>query len=133
MDTQKSMGEDSALEIGADLSLDEPGDGRILPSRTSQEGFELPANDFMKQGLFGLVAFVFDGGDESTGTMKWGAALHATANDVPRQLRREALGETDQPCAQIRRSSHSSNGSEPEPPGSHAKRDHMDSSLLNGR
>ena len=82
MDTQKSMGEDSTFEIGADLLLDEPGNGRTLHSRPSQEGFELPANDFMKQGLFGLVAFVSDGGEESIGTMR-ARLLPATASGVP--------------------------------------------------
>ncbi len=46
MDTQKSMREGPALEIGADLSLDESGDGGALPSRASQEGLEFIANDF---------------------------------------------------------------------------------------
>jgi len=130
MDAQNSMSKYPAIEIRADLSLDEPSDGRALPSRPSQKGLDLLADDFVEKGLFGLMAFVWDSGDESAGTMKWGAAQPATANDGPRQLRREALGETDQPCAQIRRSSHSSNGSGAEPPGSHAKRDRTDSSLL---
>ncbi len=77
MGTQKPMSEYPALEIRTDLSLDEPSDGRALPSRPSQEGFELFTNDLVQKRRFGLVAFVLDGGDESTGTMKWGAALHA--------------------------------------------------------
>jgi len=60
MDAQKSMGEHPTLEIRTDLSLDEPGDGCALPSRPSQERFDLPANDFVKQGLFGFAAFVLD-------------------------------------------------------------------------
>jgi hypothetical protein len=69
MNTQESMSQDPTFEIGADLSLDEPSDGRTLPSSPSQEGFELFANDFMKQSLFGLVAFVSDVGKASIGTM----------------------------------------------------------------
>jgi hypothetical protein len=77
------MSEDPTFEIGADLSLDEPSDGRTLPSSPIQEGFELFANDFMKQSLFGLVAFVSDGGKASTGIMRE-RLLPATASDVPR-------------------------------------------------
>ena len=62
MDTKESMSEDPAFEIGPDLSFDEPGNGRALPPRTSQEGLELLADDLVKKGLFGLVAFEFDGG-----------------------------------------------------------------------
>ncbi len=83
MDAQKSMSEDPTFEIGADLSLDKTGDGRALPSRPSQKGLELIANDLVKKGLFGLVAFVFDGGKQSIGTMR-ARALPATASDVPR-------------------------------------------------
>jgi hypothetical protein len=46
MDTQESMSEYPALEIGANLSLHEPRDRGALPSRLSQEGLELLANDF---------------------------------------------------------------------------------------
>jgi len=68
--------------------------GRALPSRPSQKGFELLADDFMEKGLFGFAAFVLDGGDQSTGTMKWGAALHAKAIGAPRQSRCEARSRT---------------------------------------
>ena len=83
MNTQESMSEDPTFEIGADLSLDKPSDGRTLPSSPIQEGFELFANDFMKQSLFGLVAFVSDGGKASTEIMRE-RLLPATASDVPR-------------------------------------------------
>lgn len=56
------MGEYPALEIGANLSLHEPRDGGALPSRLSQEGLELFADDFVKEGLFGLVAFLSNDG-----------------------------------------------------------------------
>ncbi len=83
MDTQESMSEYPALEIGADLSFDESGDGRALPSRPSQEGFELFTNDLVQKRLFRLVAFVFDDGKQSIGTMR-ARALPAIASDVPR-------------------------------------------------
>ena len=41
------MGKHSAFEVRPDLSLHEPGDGRALPSRPSQKGLELLADDFM--------------------------------------------------------------------------------------
>jgi hypothetical protein len=72
VDAKKAMREYSALDIGTDLTFYEAGNGRALPSRSSQEGFELFANDFVEKGLFGFVAFVLDGGlngdKESTGT-----------------------------------------------------------------
>ncbi len=65
MDTQESMSEYPALQIGADLSLDEPGNRGTLPPRPSQEGFELFTNDLVQKRLFGLEAFVSDGGKQS--------------------------------------------------------------------
>ena len=62
------MGEHTAFEVGPDLSLHEPGDGRALPSRPSEEGLELLANDFVEKGLLGLVAFVPVDGEGSSGT-----------------------------------------------------------------
>ena len=83
MNTQESMSEDPTFEIGADLSLDKVSNRRTLPSSPSQEGFELFANDFMKQSLFGLVAFVSDGGKASTGTLR-ARAPPATPSVMPR-------------------------------------------------
>ncbi len=131
VDAQEPMSEHAAFEIRADLTLHEPGDGRALPSRPSQEGLELLADDFVQKGLFGFVAFVLDGGDDSTGAMRWGA-LHAKASDVPRQLRREARGDADRSHARLKGSSHPSNGSNAEPPDSRSQRDRMDSRLLAG-
>ncbi len=71
------------VDVEPDLSLHEPGDRRALPSRPSQEGLELHADDFVQKDLFGLVAFVLDGGKESIGTTRW-RALYAKASDVPR-------------------------------------------------
>ena len=88
MDTQESMSEYPALQIGADLSLDEPGNRGTLPPRPSQEGFELFTNDLVQKRLFGLVAFVFDGGKQSIGTMR-ARALPAIASDVPRSPERD--------------------------------------------
>jgi hypothetical protein len=81
------MGEYTAFEIRPDLSLHEPGDGRALPSRPSEERLELLANDFVKKGLLGFMAFVLDGGKESTGTMGW-SALPSQASVVPKSRRR---------------------------------------------
>ncbi len=53
------------VDVEPDLSLHEPGDGRALPSRPSEKGLELLANDFVEQGLLGFMAFVLDGGKES--------------------------------------------------------------------
>jgi hypothetical protein len=89
VDTQESMGEHTAFEVRPDLSLHEPGNGRTLPSRPSEEGFELLANDFVEKCLFGIVAFVLDGGKESTGAMGW-SALSAHASDAPRWRPRQA-------------------------------------------
>jgi hypothetical protein len=90
MNTQKAMSQDSTFKIGADLSLDEPGDGSTLPSRPIQEGFELFANDLVEKGPFGLVAFVSDGGKASIGTVRT-RVLPATASDVPRSPSRDDL------------------------------------------
>jgi len=91
VNAQESMREYSALEIRPDLTLHEPGDGRALPSRPSQKGLDLLADDFMQKRLLGFMAFVLDGDKESIGIMGW-RALHRKASDVPRQLRREASG-----------------------------------------
>ena len=120
MDTQKSMSEDPTFEIGADLSLDEPGDGRVLPPRPSQEGFELIADDLVKKRLFGLVAFVSDGGKQSIGTMRR-SGLPENASDVPSQQRRGAAGGMDQSHARVRPSSRTSNRSDAENPGSRCR------------
>jgi hypothetical protein len=83
------MGEHAAFEVRPDLSLHEPGDGRALPSRPSEKGLELLANDFVEKCLLGIVAFVLDGGKESTGTIRW-SALPRDASDVPRSRLRQA-------------------------------------------
>jgi hypothetical protein len=50
------------FKVRPDLSLHKPGDRRALPSRPSEEGFELLANDFVEKRLVGFMAFVSDGG-----------------------------------------------------------------------
>ena len=69
VNAQESIGEHPTIEIRADLSLHEPRDGRALPSRASEEGLKLLANDFVEKGLLGFMAFVSNGGRESTGTV----------------------------------------------------------------
>jgi hypothetical protein len=58
VDAKESMGEDAALEIGAHLALDEPGDGGPHPFCVGEEGLEFVAEDGVEEGLLGLVAFV---------------------------------------------------------------------------
>ena len=62
------MGEYTAVQIGADLALDELGDGRPGRSCSGEEGLELVADDLMEEGLLGLVAFVPVDGEGSSGT-----------------------------------------------------------------
>ena len=88
MDTQKTMSEYPALQIRTDLSFDEPGDGRTLPPRPSQEGFELFADDLVQKGRLGLVAFVSAGGKQTIGTRR-ARLLRAIASDVPRSPERD--------------------------------------------
>ena len=99
-----------------------------MPSRPSQEGLELLADDFVQMGLLGHVAFVLDGGKESIGIMRR-SALPAKASDVPRQLRRDGSDETNQSPALVTFSSHSSNGACAEHLGSRSQRDRANSSL----
>ncbi len=73
MDTQKAVGEHTAFEIGADLALDEAGHGRTIAPRSGEEGLELLPDDFVKERLLGLVAFVLDGeGSVGTGAKRRG-------------------------------------------------------------
>ncbi len=94
MDTQKSVSEYTALQIRTDLSLHEPGNGRTLPSCPSQEGLELLADHFVEQGLFGFMAFVFDGDKTSIG-ITTRSVLNMVASDMPRRPRRESADGTD--------------------------------------
>ena len=62
------MGQNTALEIGAHLALDEASDGGPDRSGTAEEGLELGSDDLMEEGLLGLVAFVAVDGWEPIGT-----------------------------------------------------------------
>jgi hypothetical protein len=66
------VGQHAALEVRADLSLDEAGDGSPLRSRASQEGHELRADDFVQESLLGLVANVVGDDEASAGTASTG-------------------------------------------------------------
>jgi len=68
VDAKESVGEDAALEIAADLALDEAGDGRPRRPRSGEEGLEFIPHDFVKERLFGLVTCVAVDGEESIGT-----------------------------------------------------------------
>ncbi len=74
MQSQETLSENSAVQIGAQFTLDEAGDGRAVPTRTRQEGLELLAHDFVKERILGLVAFGLDGkgpsGPEPNGEVK---------------------------------------------------------------
>jgi hypothetical protein len=54
MNSQESVSEHAAVQIGADLALDEAGDGHVSRSWAGEEGLELVADDLMKKGLLGL-------------------------------------------------------------------------------
>jgi len=59
------VGEDAALEIGADLALDEAGDGRPRRSCAGEEGLEFGSDDPVEEGLLGLVTCVLLDGEGS--------------------------------------------------------------------
>ena len=48
----------AAIEVGADLALDEPRHRRTRLVCASQKGLELFADDLVEERLLGLVAFV---------------------------------------------------------------------------
>lgn len=52
------MGQDAALEVGADLALHEASDGGADRSRVLEEWLEVLTHDVVKEGLFWLVACV---------------------------------------------------------------------------
>jgi len=58
MNSPESVSEHTAVQIGADLALDEAGDRHVSRSCTGEEGLELVADDLMEEGLLGLVTFV---------------------------------------------------------------------------
>lgn len=53
-----SVGQDAALEVGADLALHEASDGGADRSRVLEEWLEVLTHDVVKEGLFWLVACV---------------------------------------------------------------------------
>ena len=61
MQAKKTSREDAAVEIRAELTLDESRNPSPLLAGLREEGLELLSNDFVEQGLLGLVAFVVDG------------------------------------------------------------------------
>lgn len=62
------MRQNAALEVGANLALDEASDGRIRGASPREEGQELRANDGVEKGLIGLMAFVSVDGAASART-----------------------------------------------------------------
>jgi len=128
MDTQESMSEHTALEICTDLSLDETGNGRALPSCPSQKRLELFANDLVQKRLLGFMAFVLDGDKTSLGIMR-SSTLPTKASDVPKAPWRDDSDATSQPCAPVRHISVPSNNFHIESAGSRVRRRHMGSTL----
>ena len=58
MQAKKTLGENAALEIGTDFTLDESRDGRSLLARVGEECLEALSDDFVKKRLLRLVALV---------------------------------------------------------------------------
>jgi len=58
MHAKEPFREDAAVEVGADLALDEPRHRRAGLPRRIQEGLDLFADDLVEERLLGLVAFV---------------------------------------------------------------------------
>jgi hypothetical protein len=71
MNSQESVSEHTAVQIGTDLALDEAGDGHVSRSCSGEEGLELVADDLMEEGLLGLVTFVPVDGGKPIGTGRW--------------------------------------------------------------
>jgi hypothetical protein len=62
VDAQKAMSQHAALEVGADLAINEASDRRARRLRPCDEGCELFTNDAIKESVLGLVAFVVNRG-----------------------------------------------------------------------
>lgn len=62
MQPQETMCEHTALEVRAELALDERGDRSAPLPRIREEGFQLFADNFVEECLLGLMALVFDRG-----------------------------------------------------------------------
>jgi len=58
---EKAASGDAAVEIPAELALDEPGHRSPLLACIGEEGLEVLSYDLVEQCLLGLVAFVVDG------------------------------------------------------------------------
>ena len=58
---QEPVGQDAAIEIGAQFALHEACDRRALFACAREEALEVLSNDFVEQCLLGLVALVLDG------------------------------------------------------------------------
>jgi hypothetical protein len=55
---EEAVREDAAVEVGAELALDEPGYRRARLACTTEKGLELFADDAVEERLLRLVAFV---------------------------------------------------------------------------
>ncbi len=71
MQSKETVSENSAVQIGTQFALDEAGHRRAIAPGSGEEGFELLPDDFAKERLLGLVAFVLDGkGSAGTGAKR---------------------------------------------------------------
>ncbi len=78
MQAEKTVSENSAVQVGAEFALDEAGHRRTIASGSGEEGLELLPDDFVKERLLGLVAFVLDGeGSVGTGAKRRGERLES--------------------------------------------------------
>jgi len=67
------VSENSAVQVGAEFALDEAGHRRTIASGSGEEGLELLPDNFVKERLLGLVAFVLDAeGSVGTGAKRRG-------------------------------------------------------------
>ena len=67
VDAKKAVRKHAELNVDVDLSLDEMCHRGAVPPRSGEEGLEFVPDDFVKERLLGLVAFVLDG-EGSVGT-----------------------------------------------------------------
>jgi len=58
---QEPVGQDAAVEIGAQFALHETSDRRALLACAREEALEVLSHDFVEQRVLGLVALVLDG------------------------------------------------------------------------
>ena len=61
VEAKEAASQDAAVEVGPQLALDEASDRSALLPCVGEEDLEVLSDDFVEQGLLGLVALVLDG------------------------------------------------------------------------